>query len=181
MHVLNIHERELPAESGEVGALIDSLTSRNDRLWPGALWPAMRFDRPLAVGAVGGHGPIRYVVEAYHPGRLVRFRFTAPSGFDGHHWLEVLPGAADSTLLRHTICMRVSGTALLLWPLAIRHLHDALLEDALALAQASLGAIPVVRPWSPWVKFLRWAMSGGRARCQQAPDPDVAQKCRTGR
>jgi hypothetical protein len=174
MQVLNVHERELPAEPGEVGALIDSLASQNDRLWPGALWPAMRFDRPLGVGAVGGHGPIRYVVEAYRPGQWVKFRFTDPHGFDGHHWLEVVPGAAHCSLLRHTIRMRVFGPALLSWPLAIRYLHDALLEDALALAQASLGATPLVRPWSPWVKFLRWAMSGGRAGGQQAPNPDVA-------
>lgn len=170
MDVLNVHERELRAGSDEVGALIDSLASGNDRLWPRAFWPAMRFDRPLGVGAVGGHGPISYVVEEYRPGQMVKFRFTGPRGFNGHHWLEVLPRAEHCTVLRHTIHMRVFGTALLSWPLAIRHLHDALLEDALALAQASLGITPVVRPWSWWVKFLRWAMSGGRARSQQTPN-----------
>jgi hypothetical protein len=83
---------------------------------------------------------------------------------------------ANSTLLRHTIDMKVGGPALLSWPLVIRPLHDALREDALALAQASLGLAPVVRPWSPWVKFLRWAMSGGRARRQKAPDANGQRK-----
>lgn len=169
MDVLNIHERELDAGSGEVGALIDSIASGKDRLWPRALWPAIRLDRPLGIGAAGGHGPISYVVEEYRPGQMVKFRFTGPRGLNGHHWLEVLPKAQQRTLLRHTIDMRVSGIALLSWPLVIRPLHDALLEDALALAQASLGITPVVRPWSWWVKCLRWAMSGGRARGQQTP------------
>ncbi|MBN2703304.1 MAG: hypothetical protein JXR23_03750, partial [Pontiellaceae bacterium] len=62
------------------------------------------------------------------------------------------------------------GKALLSWTLAIRSLHDALVEDALAQAQASVGVAPVVRPWSPWVKFLRRVMSGGRAQNQQTPE-----------
>lgn len=169
MEVLNIHERGLDAGVETVGTLIDALASDRDRLWPKAVWPALRLDRPLCVGAAGGHGPISYLVEDYQPGRMVKFRFTGPRGFIGHHWLEVLPGAGQGTLLRHTIQMRTAGMALLSWPLVVKPLHDALLEDALALAQASLGATPVVRPWSCWVRVLRWAMSGGRARAQQTP------------
>ncbi|PKO30371.1 MAG: hypothetical protein CVU34_19375 [Betaproteobacteria bacterium HGW-Betaproteobacteria-7] len=171
MHVLNIHEREIFAEAAEVGKLIDSLASDNDALWPKAFWPPMRFDRPLSVGAVGGHGPIPYVVEEFRPGQMVKFRFIGPLGFNGYHWFEVLPKGEASVLLRHTIGMRAEGPALLSWPLFIRPLHDALLEDALAFAQASVGAVPVVRPWSPWVKLLRWLMSGGRAPGQRTPKP----------
>lgn len=173
MQVVNVHERELRADTAAVGALLDSLATENDLLWPRACWPAMRLDRPLGVGAAGGHGPISYVVEEYRPGQVVKFRFLGPRGFDGHHWLEVLPMGGHGTLLRHTIRMRGHGPALLSWPLAIRPLHDALLEDALALAQASLGATPAVRPWSLWVKFLRWVMSLGRARKQQTPKPSI--------
>lgn len=178
MHVLNVHERELHAEPSEVGALIDALASDDDRLWPRACWPAMRFDRPLGVGAVGGHGPIRYVVEEYLPGRMLKFRFLRPTGFNGHHWLEVLPKGERNTLLRHTIRMSAHGSAMLAWSLAIRFLHDALIEDALALAQATFGTAPVVRPWSLWVKFLRRVMSGGRARGQQTPNPSFERTSR---
>lgn len=138
----------------------------------------MRFDRPLGVGAVGGHGPIRYVVEEYLPGRRLKFRFLGPSGFDGHHWLEVLPKGERNTLLRHTVRMSAHGSAMLAWPLAIRFLHDALIEDALARAQASLGATPLVRPWSLWVKLLRRVMSGGRAPGQQTPNPSYERTSR---
>jgi hypothetical protein len=173
MQILNIHEREIPAEASEVGALIDSLASDNDALWPKAFWPPMRFDRPLGVGAVGGHGPIAYVVEEFHQGQMVKFRFLGPRGFNGLHWFELVPKAENKTVLRHTIDMRAEGPALLTWPLFIRPLHDALLEDALAFAQASVGAVPLVHRWSPWVKFLRWVMSRGRARSQQVPKPAI--------
>lgn len=42
--------------------------------------PAVRFDRPFAIGPIGGHGPIRYVVSNYVPARWIRFRFTGPQG-----------------------------------------------------------------------------------------------------
>ena len=50
MKVLNIHERELEANHERVGALIDSLSSEDDRLWPNHSWPRMKFDRPLTLG-----------------------------------------------------------------------------------------------------------------------------------
>ena len=169
MRVLNVHEREIAAPPAAVGALIDSLASDNDRLWPRTMWPAMRFDRPLGIGAVGGHGPIAYVVEEFTRGQSVQFRCLGPRGFNGQRRFEVLPQGGHLVLLRHTIEMSAEGVGLIAWPLFIRPLHDALLEDALALAQASLGLVPTVRPWSLWVKVLRWLMTRGRARPQQTP------------
>lgn len=103
--VRNVHERVLPASAC---ALIDTLSSSDDRLWPRATWPAQRFDRPLGVGAVGGHGPVRYDVVAYEPGRRVRFRFLGPAGFDGHHEYEAVPAGAGC-VLRHTLVVRPRG------------------------------------------------------------------------
>jgi len=170
MDVLNIHERELQADPEAVGALIDSLSSPEDRLWPRYAWPRMAFDRPLGVGARGGHGPIRYVVEAYTPGQSIRFRFTAPKGFAGSHGYEVArsrPG--QSPVLRHTLKMSAHGRAIASWPLVYRPMHDALLEDSLALAQVSLGLPPDIQPWPLWVKMLRWGISGGKAHGQTMP------------
>ena len=166
MKVLNVHERELPVSPERVGALIDSLSSRADRLWPRGAWPRMKFDRPLGVGAAGGHGPVRYFVEAYAQGRSIRFRFTGPGGFDGYHGYEIHDLGARGCLLQHTLEMTTSGTASLSWPIIFRPLHDALLEDSLALAEASLGQPPRIRKWTVWVKVLRWLVSGGRMPAQ---------------
>ncbi len=160
MKILNIHEREYRTTAQQLGALLDSLATPKDALWPRHSWPPMKFDRPLSVGARGGHGPIGYVVEEYIPGQKVDFQFTAPAGFVGNHCFQVLPvPGTDRVLLRHTIDADIHGFALLTWPLAIRHLHDALLEDALANAEKSLGIDPKRTAWSPWVRFLRWLLS----------------------
>ena len=170
MRILNVHEREFPVCSGRLGGLVDSLASDADGLWPGHSWPAMEFDRELGVGAVGGHGPIRYSVEEYRPGELVRFRFLGPKGFDGVHFFEVVGGVGGRPKLRHTIEMNTRGLAVLAWPLMIRPLHDALIEDAFATAEASLGLRPRMTPWSFRVRVLKWIMSGGKARAQVTPE-----------
>jgi hypothetical protein len=156
--VRNVHERVLSASVGEVGALLDSLSSSSERLWP-TRWPRMRFDRPLQVGAVGGHGPIRYEVEKYIPGRVVRFRFTGPRGFDGAHWYEVTELPQGEVRLRHVLEMATRGGAMLSWPMAYRPLHDALIEDSLDRAEVSLGLGPATASrWSWYVRFLRWIL-----------------------
>jgi len=168
MKVINVHERELNASPAGVGALVDSLASDKDLLWPKHSWPRMKFDRPLAVGATGGHGPIRYVVEAYTPGRSIRFRFLGPKGFNGFHGYDVIP-AGYKVILRHTLEMRARGPAIVTWPLVFCPMHNALIEDAFARAEASLGLTPTVRLWSRWVKLLRWFFSGGKAPKQITP------------
>lgn len=170
MKVLNVHERELEAYHEQVAKLIDSLSSEDDLLWPNHSWPRMKFDRPLSIGAKGGHGPIGYFVEEYKPGQSVKFRFTNPKGFNGFHRYEIVRSTQESVLLRHTIEMTLHGSAFLTWPLIIWPLHDALLEDALATAQASLGMIPQMPAWSPWVKLIRWVTSGGKAQSQITPN-----------
>ncbi|MFF4268143.1 SRPBCC family protein [Streptomyces virginiae] len=157
MGVYNLHERVIAAKESEVGALIDTLAAGDeDRLWPGRLWEPMEFDRPLAVGAVGGHGPVRYTVAAYVPGTWVRFAFTGPRGFHGFHEFAVLPVDAERTVLRHTLAMRISGLARLTWPLAFRSGHDAVLEDCLDRAElACTGTVAHPARWSPYVRLLR--------------------------
>jgi hypothetical protein len=153
--VLNIHACDLHTSRDVVGALLDSLASKQDLLWPRDRWPAMRFDRPLQVGAVGGHGPIRYRVEMYEPGRAIRFRLTGRD-VHGTHGFEIKDSAPGMVRLEHRLCMRVSGVARLSWPLMYRWLHDALVEDALDRAEAAVTSQPLQeRHWSLWVRFLR--------------------------
>jgi hypothetical protein len=143
--VRNVHERRIAASPEAVGQLIDTLAGDADLLWP-ANWPAMRFDRPLGVGAEGGHGPIRYSVEAYDPGRRVVFRFAPGSGLDGIHYFVALPADGGAALLRHVLEGTTYGSTRLLWPLAIRWLHDACVEDSFDQAERALGVGPARRP-----------------------------------
>lgn len=154
--VKNIHTRDLSSSLLHVGQLIDGLASEQDRLWPLESWPAMRFDRPLSVGAVGGHGPIRYTVESYEPSTSIRFRFTAPDGFEGTHGFDVYEVRPGLVRLQHVLSMRLKRGAHLSWPLIYRWLHDALIEDALDRAEVAVSSRPVHRPsWSAWVRLLR--------------------------
>jgi hypothetical protein len=155
MHVRNVHERCFGVSLTRVGTLLDGLGSEDDRLWPSSRWPRMSFDRPLEVGAIGGHGPIRYGVEAYEPGRMIRFRLHAPRGFDGFHAFEVIAAGVQRTTLRHALEMTARGPALVTWPVVFRPLHDALVEDCLDAAARAVGEAPASRRWSVWVRILR--------------------------
>jgi hypothetical protein len=90
---------------------------------------------------------------------MVRFRFAPRLGLDGTHTLVVLPDG-ESSVLRHELNARASGRMRLAWPLAVRWLHDALVEDLLDRAEAELdGCVAQAARWSPWVRLLRAAMS----------------------
>jgi hypothetical protein len=151
VRVRNVHQRAVD-DVDAVGALLDGLGSVDDRLWPKDRWPAMRLDRPLQVGARGGHGPIRYRVEVFEPARRVRFRFERPRGFDGCH--EFCLVEAEQPVLEHLLEAEMTGTARLSWPLFFRPLHNDLIEDALANAAPEPGP----RRWSPATRSLRWML-----------------------
>ncbi|MEV0681358.1 SRPBCC family protein [Actinosynnema sp. NPDC050436] len=136
----NVHERRLPGD-GWVDRVIE--------LWPRA-WPPLVLDRPLGVGADGGHGFVRYRCTAYEPGRRVEFTFAPGLGLVGAHVLEAVPGG-----VRHTLTGRPNGWMLLGWPLAVRWLHDALIEDLLDSLSIAAGQDIKRARWSWWVRVLR--------------------------
>lgn len=137
----------------------------------------MRFDRPLQVGADGGHGDVRYVVEDYEPGRRIVFRFDPSTGLDGVHRLEASPDGIG-TELRHVLKAEARGPMRVLWPLVVRWMHDACLEDLLDRAERSLGAGPALpAKWSPWMRTL-WSVASWHARRPRevTPGADVVQR-----
>jgi hypothetical protein len=78
--------------------------------------------------------------------------------------------AADTVVLGDTLEMTTHGLAVLSWPVVYQPMHDALIEDSLATAEASLGQAPRIQPWSLWVRVLRWVVSRGKARAQVTPN-----------
>jgi hypothetical protein len=160
MRIANVHERALPAGGAAAKSLIDGLAGADDRLWPHDRWPPMRFERGLREGSEGGHGPVRYQIVELRPGRLVRFRFTGPPGLIGEHGYELEAG--DGTvLLRHSLTGRAEGRMRWQWPLLFGPLHDALIEDSLDRAVATVSDVPYEPArWSRRARALRWLLKG---------------------
>ncbi|MEV5594577.1 DUF2867 domain-containing protein [Streptomyces sp. NPDC052496] len=149
--VRDVHARTVQAPAATVGALLDRLAGDDDPLFPVPVWPAMRFDRPLGVGATGGHGFVRYRVTAYEPGRRLRFGF--PGG--GHHAIEVAPLDAGSCRVTHVLEHRLTGARQAAWPLAVRWLHATVVEEILDnVERAATGTVRTPARRSRWVRLL---------------------------
>jgi len=158
--VRNAHERRWPVPSEAVAALLDTLgAGERDLVWPSRHWAPLRLDRPLAVGARGGHGAVRYRVAEYEPGggRVV-FAFEpegALSGFNGWHMFEAAPDR-DGSVLRHLVVARADLRTALRWCLLVKPIHDAAIEDALDEVERHLmGTIRQPAQWSSYVCWLR--------------------------
>lgn len=164
MKTKNVHERTICRSIQRVGELLDSLSTEKDRLWPSESWPPMRLDRPLREGAKGGHGPIRYQVIQFEPGRRVRFKFTGPPGFEGFHEFILISRSQEETTIRHEIHMNAKGQSLFTWPVIFRPLHDALIEDAFNKAERQLGLPAGDSDWSVWVRILRFLFKNRKGR-----------------
>lgn len=168
MRVQSRHARSLDATVEEVEGLVAGLGGEQDVLWPNDLWPGtqLEFDRPLAVGARGGHGVIRYSVEAYEPGRFVRFRFDPGHGLDGFHRFDIVPLDDGRTRLAHTLDTRIEGATRLLRPLLLS-MHDTLIRQLLDNAvRATGGRVECPTRMALWIRAMnaveaRLTASGG--------------------
>ena len=172
MQVHNVHERFVPAPPHAVGALLDTLGGPDDAVWPRDRWWPMELDGPLGGGAAGGHGVIRYDVLTYEPGRRVVFRFDPACGLEGTHTFDVQP-RPGGVLLRHDLTARALGSTRLLWPLVIRSVHDAVVEDAFDRVHERFVPGRQRTPWSPYIRLLRRMAGPTRkaGRVQVAPPP----------
>ncbi len=167
--VVNVHERLIPEPASRVGQSLDRVGGAEDPWWPAPAWPAMVLEAPLAVWVRGSHGPIRYQVTEYVPGRSVVFTFDEGVGLRGTHRFDVIPRDSQSCYVRHVVEGRTTGAMRLVWPLAMRWLHDAVVEDLLDRVATDAGHPPAERArWSWWVRQIRRAT---RPRVTAVPVP----------
>ncbi len=158
MNIVNIHKRIINQPKAEVVALLETLSTKDDKVWPNDKWPPMRFKDGLKIGAKGGHGIIRYSVEQYILGAIIVFRFLKPKGFQGIHKFEIQEIDLNSTEVKHSIIMKTEGLATLKWVLAIRWLHDALIENAFDTIENNFLEVKKHTKWSFWVSLLRFLL-----------------------
>ena len=168
--VRNVHERLLAVPASWLGPLLDRLGGPDDLLGPAPAWAPMVLDGPVAPGGSGSHSGIRYRVTDHRPQRSVTFTLDPGQQWRGTHTFSVHPTGPTQAVLRHEADARLTGALRLMWPVAVRWLHDALVEDLLDRAEAVLGCGPA-RParWSPWVRLLRRRVLP-RARATAVPD-----------
>ena len=155
MKVLNIHSRKVNSPKHKLLELLDTLSTKEDKIWPIEKWPAMNFKKGLTIGAYGGHGPIRYELIEYSPQSHLTFKFKKPKGFKGIHKLEFIESNPEQTEIKHTIDMTTSGVGTLKWLTAIKWLHNALIEDAFDKIENQLSGKSIRTKWNSWVKILR--------------------------
>src|SRR5690349_5503982 len=169
--VVNVHERVIAAPAAQVGAALDRIGGADDSWWSAPAWPAMVLEGPLALWVRGRHGPIRYQVTEHVPGRSVVFTFDEGVGLRGTHRFDIVPRDAESCLVRHVVEGRTAGTMRLVWPLAMRWLHDAVVEDLLDRVELDAGHPPAQRArWSWWVRQIRRVT---RPRVMTVPVPET--------
>lgn len=155
MWVLNIHKRTIYQPKTKVVELLLTLATENDKIWPTANWPAIKFKEGIKIGSKGGHGPIRYTIEKYDPNEIIQFRFSKPDDFIGIHKFEIKELGEKKTEISHTIDMNVKGKGMLTWFLGIRSLHNALIEDAFDKFENNFSEKQKSTKWNFWVRILR--------------------------
>ena len=155
MKVINIHKRTIHQPKDKISKILNSLSTNNDQLWPKEKWPPMIFRKGLMEGATGGHRPIKYSIKKYIPGILLEFKFIKPDGLIGIHKFEITEIENDKTEIKHTIDMTVSGKGIFIWYIAVKWLHNALLEDCMDKAENNFLTEKKKTEWNLWVLFLR--------------------------
>jgi Polyketide cyclase / dehydrase and lipid transport len=134
--IQNVHAREIAAPVEVVGEILDTLGSSGDRVWASDIWVAepVVFDRPLGVGADGGHGSLRYSVIEYEPGRRIVFEFSPHGALSGTHRFELEPLGSERCRLTHLLETETPRWMRPLVPFLIGW-HDAMVETAFDRAE----------------------------------------------
>ena len=162
MKVINIHKRIINQPKENVSKLLETLSTKDDKIWPNKKWPAIKFKEGLKVGSFGGHGSIRYKIVSYDIGNSIYFEFIKSSGFIGFHSFEIKELEINVIEVKHTIEMNTTGKGIFNWAIVIRWLHDALIEDALDNIENCFSDKNKTTEWSFWVKTLRFFLKPKR-------------------
>jgi hypothetical protein len=171
----NAHTREIAAPMEVVGEILDTLGSPGDRVWARDIWVAepVVFDRPLGVGADGGHGSIRYSVIEYEPGRRIVFKFSPGGALSGTHRFELEPLGPDHCWLTHVLETETAHWMRPLVPILIGW-HDAMVETAFDRVELeATGSLKQGTHIPRWLRIVNGTeIAIGRALGKLPPTPE---------
>jgi hypothetical protein len=162
MKVFHVMEREMTGSMRQLGEIISTWGSSNDRFHPFERWPRTHFegpDGPPTVGRIGTRAAAQFVMTQYDIGERIRIsaKFMKPTGFDGYQIAEGEEIGNGKLLLRAIIDMNTRGiSGTLLWLFVMRPFHEAVIYDLFDKVERDLGSSPQAHEWSLWVKFVRW-------------------------
>jgi hypothetical protein len=129
MRIRNVHTRRIAASADHVGSLLDTLGSDRDQFWQTELAEPVVFAEGLRITSQGGHGTLRYRVSHSEPGRSIEAEFEPGVGLRGRHRFDVTTDDQTHCTLQHTLEATLQGQGRLAWPLGLRAIHDAVVED----------------------------------------------------
>lgn len=156
MRIAEVHKRQFDCPDNEVRSLLDSFGHPGGLFQPGEEWLAQGINETLIVGVKSGHWPFKYELHEYVPGESLGFTFLYPPCLKGAIWrFHIYKNLRGYSVLENTFEHSAKGPAHISWPLVFKWLYRASIQDVLANAQRSLGEVPKVRGWSPWVSLLR--------------------------
>ena len=141
--MLNTHSREFRASPEAIGRFIEAAWSGTDAdPFPRDVIATWRKNpegvAPLALVPTltsVGHGPFRFRFESWD-GRRWRVR-VLQDGYRGWHGFEI-EKAAEGTRVTHTIELELTGSARVVWPLAVEPIHDWAVEALFDRIEAAL-------------------------------------------
>lgn len=165
-NIVDIRSRQIVGTLEQASFLLQGFADDSPILWPINLWPRDKFDSPLQVGAIGGHGATKYVVVSYDPKKELVFKFISPKGYIGMHGftLETISiQGKQGVIITHVTKLLLKRYHLTMWYLAIKWVHEALIEDCFNNAELYLtGKIIKKTQWKWRVYFWRHILGGTR-------------------
>jgi hypothetical protein len=158
--ISNKHARIIRHTHNSPNAVIDTILQEDGILWPKHFWPRDSLDTQVFIGARGSHGKLLYKVTEHEKGKRVRFEFTSPTPYKGHHTFQLRDCGEGKLWLLHEVECSTNLVHFFLWKLLFQWVHNALIEDAFDCAENYLSttvkAPPVRTPWRWHVIPLRY-------------------------
>jgi hypothetical protein len=99
--------------------------------------------------------------------------FTPDVGLTGYNEISVLDGGPGRTVITDELAGRLHGRMVLVWPVGLRWLHEALINDLFDnIERAATGRVRRPRRHNVWVRTIRWL---GRRRHRSGRPAPVAR------